>query len=103
MVMKIHQYLCGRKFLLVKDHKPLSTLLGLRSGIPTLAAATLQRWDFLLAAYQYDIEYHSTTKHVNTDCLSHLLIYSNKANEELHGVRLINQVCKVTQTDPTTQ
>ena len=85
MVKKIHQYLCRRKLLLVKDHKPLSTLLGLRSGIPTLGAAQLQRWDFLLAAYQYDIEYHSTTKHVNTDCLSHLLIYNNKETKNSMG------------------
>ena len=59
-VKKFHQYLYGRKFLLVTDHKPLTTLLGPKSGITTLAAARLQRWALLLAAYQYDIEYRST-------------------------------------------
>ena len=59
-VKKFHQYLYGRKFLLVTDHKPLTTLLGTKSGITTLAAARLQRWALLLAAYQYDIEYRST-------------------------------------------
>ena len=54
-IKKFHQYLYGRKFLLVTDHKPLTTLLGPKSGIPTLAAARLQRWALLLAAYQYDI------------------------------------------------
>ena len=66
-IKKFHQYLYGRKFLLVTDHKPLVTLLGPRSGIPTLAAARLQRW-----AYQYEIEYRSTLKHANADCLSRL-------------------------------
>lgn len=45
---------------MVTDHKPLTTLLGPKSGITTLAAARLQRWALLLAAYQYDIEYRST-------------------------------------------
>ena len=111
-VMKFQQYLYGRKFLLVTDHKPLTTLLGPKSGIPTLAAARLQRWALLLAAYQYDIEYRSTTKHANADCLSRLPIHSDKANEEVDEVRLINllqieslpmnadQVRKATQTDP---
>ena len=47
-VKKFHQYLYGRKFLLVTDHKPLTTVLGPKSGIPTLAAARLQRWALLL-------------------------------------------------------
>ena len=46
-IKKFHQYLYGRKFLLVTDHKPLVTLLGPKSGIPTLAAARLQRWAIL--------------------------------------------------------
>ena len=62
-VKKCHQYLCGRKFLLVTDHKPLTTLLGPKSERPTLAAARLQRWALLLAAYQYDMKYRSTEKH----------------------------------------
>ena len=38
-IKKFHQYLYGRKFLLVTDHKPLVTLLGSKSGIRyTLAA-----------------------------------------------------------------
>ena len=53
---KFHQYLCGIRFLLVTDHKRLTTLLGPKSGILTLEAARLQRWALLLAAYQYDIE-----------------------------------------------
>ncbi|KAL9950577.1 hypothetical protein ACROYT_G043093 [Oculina patagonica] len=111
-VKKFHQYLYGRKFLLVTDHKPLTTLLGPKSGIPTLAAARLQRWALLLAAYQYDIEYRSTEKHANADCLSRLPIHSDKSCEEVDEVRLINllqieslpmnvdQVRKATRTDP---
>ena len=54
-VRKFHQYIYGRRFTLVTDHKPLLTILGPKTGIPSLAAAIMQRWSFLLSAYQYDI------------------------------------------------
>lgn len=89
-IKKFHQYLYGRKFLLVTDHKPLTTLLGPKSGIPALAAARLQRWALLLAAYRYDIEYRSTVKHANADCLSRLPQQTNQLHDEVDEVKLIN-------------
>ena len=71
-VKKFHKFLYGRKFTLVTDHKPLVTILGPRSHIPTLAAARLQRWALLLAAYQYEVEFKSTDQHGNADGLSRL-------------------------------
>ena len=41
-VHKFHQYLYGRTFTLQTDHKFLMTILGLKTGIPTLAAASMQ-------------------------------------------------------------
>ena len=61
-------HIYGRRFQLVTDHKPLTTIL--RTGLPTLAAAWLQRWAIMLSAYQYDIEFQPTHKHGNADCLS---------------------------------
>ena len=69
---KYHQYLYGQSFTLVTDHKPLTTIIGPKKGLPTLAAARLQRWPILLAAYQYDIEFRSTTEHCNADGFSRL-------------------------------
>ena len=71
-IQKFHQYLYGRKFTLITDHKPLTTILGPKKGIPSLAAAHLQRWAMQLAAYDYDIHYKPTTDHGNADCLSRL-------------------------------
>ena len=67
-VKKFHQYLYGGKFGLITDHKPLLAILGPKKGVPSLAAARLQRW----AAYTYDTQFKSTTNHANADGLSRL-------------------------------
>ena len=46
--------------------------MGPKQGIPTLAAARLQRWALILAAYSYDIEFRPTGQHGNADGLSRL-------------------------------
>ena len=75
-IKKFHQYLYGRKFCLVTDHKPLTSIFGPIKDIPSLAAARLQRWALLLSAYDYDIKYKSTDAHANADCLSRLPLQS---------------------------
>ena len=47
-VRKFHSYLFGREFTLYTDHKPLLSILGSKKGIPSLAAARLQRWSVTL-------------------------------------------------------
>ena len=71
-VKKFHQYLYGRKFTIITDHKPLLAILGPKTGVPSLAAARLQRWAVLFSAYSYDIQFKPTDKHANADGLSRL-------------------------------
>ena len=54
-IKKFHPYIYGREFQLLIDHKPLTTILGPKAGIPSLAAARLQRWALLLSSYKYQI------------------------------------------------
>ena len=71
-VQHFHQYLYGRTFTLVTDHKPLTSILNPKKGIPSLAAARLQRWAIILSAYRYEIEFKPTRDHGNADGLSRL-------------------------------
>ena len=71
-VKKFHEYLYGHRFTLLTDHKPLTTILGPKTGVPPLAAARLQRWALLLSAYEYDLEFRPTAQHANADGLSRL-------------------------------
>lgn len=80
-VRKFHQYLYGRSFTLITDHKPLTTILGPKTGVPTLAAARMQRWALILSAYQYDIEYRRSADHANADAMSRLPLDSGSEGE----------------------
>ena len=111
-VKKFHQYLYGRKFTLVTDHKPLTTILGPKKGIPSLAAARLQRWAVLLSAYQYDIQFKPTKEHSNADGLSRLPLRNEKPTQHSKEVNVFNigqiqalpvtfsHIEKATRTDP---
>nr|KAG5699654.1 hypothetical protein BaRGS_005102 [Batillaria attramentaria] len=69
---KFYQYLYGRQFILVTDHKPLTALFGPRKGTPLLAANRLARWALWLNQFDYTIEYRKTADHGNADALSRL-------------------------------
>ena len=57
---------------MITDHKLLLAILGLKKGMPSLAAARMQKWSFLLSAYQYEILFKPTDKHYNADGLYRL-------------------------------
>ena len=112
-VQKFHRYLYGRKFTLITDHKPLTTILGPKKGIPSLAAARLQRWAILLSAYDYNIRYKCTTEHGNADGLSRLPLPSTTPTLDTQNVTTFNisqvqalpvtfqNIQRATRRDPT--
>ena len=69
---KFHQFLYGRSFILVMDHKPLIVLFGPTKATPALAANRLAQWALTLSQYQYTIVYRKTCDHGNADALSRL-------------------------------
>ena len=66
-VTKYRQYMLGRHFKLLTDHKPLITLLREHKSVPLLAAARIKRWALLLAAFDYTIEFIRSKDNVFAD------------------------------------
>ena len=71
-IKKFHQYVYGRTFDLVTDHKPLLGLLAGHKAIPSMCTPRIQRWAILLAAYDYNLFYRKGQENGNADCLSRL-------------------------------
>ena len=71
-VKRFHQYLVGRHFKILSDHKPLQHLFQETSGVPILASARIQRWALTLGAYDYSIQYKPGPDHANADVFSRL-------------------------------
>ena len=88
-VKKFHSYLYRRRFTLLIVQQLLVTILGPKTGVPPLAAARMQRWSLILAAYQYEIEYRKPAEHANGDALSRLVQASLEEQEEEEEVQYL--------------
>lgn len=78
------------------------SILGPKKGIPPLAAARMQRWPLILAAYQYDIQYTSSEQHGNCDSLSRLPLPDGLEEEEtFEGVFCLHLGLRVSSQEKT--
>ena len=111
-IKKFHQYLYGRRFTLLTDHKPLTAIFGPKKVIPPLAAARLQRWAIVLSAYTYNLRYKPSGSHGNANALSRCPL-QGKAEEstlaepnvfnvsQLRALPVTNEQLQIaTRTDP---
>lgn len=71
-VKKFNQYVYGRKFTLLTDHKPLLSIFGPKTNLPSYSASRLQRYAVFLTNYDFDIRYIKSQANANADCLSRL-------------------------------
>ena len=111
-IRKFRNYIYGRHFTLVTDHRPLTALFGPKNGVPALAAGRLQRWALFLSSYNYTIEFRPTKAHANADGLSRLPLPTQDDGESLSEVSVFNvsqintlsvsviDLCKATRSDP---
>ena len=76
-VQKFHQYLYGRSFTLVTNHKPLTIILAIREVTITSCCLTAVM-GFDLSAYTNTTEFRPTKQHANADGLSRLPLGTRK-------------------------
>ena len=71
-IKRFHDYVFGRHFELVTDHKPLLGLLRGDRATPPHASSRIKRWSLFLSSYEYSLKLRNTIAHANADALSRL-------------------------------
>ena len=74
VIKKFHWFIHGRKFTLLKDHRPLFSIFGSKKSIPTHTANSLQRWGIILLNYNFKMEFLSWKKLGLVDGLLRLIL-----------------------------
>ncbi|KAG8194442.1 hypothetical protein JTE90_011051 [Oedothorax gibbosus] len=72
VVTRFRNYLLGRSFTLLTDHRPLPSILSENKPVPPVAAARIQRWALTLSAYAYKIQFRKGSSNGNADACSRL-------------------------------
>jgi len=97
-VRKYHQYLFGRQFTVLSDHKPLQHIFEESHPVPQMASARLQRWALTSGAYDYTIPYTPGRDHANADIFSRLPLPESPQDIPLPGktrtLTVITNNCK---------
>ncbi|XP_026288932.1 uncharacterized protein LOC113213921 [Frankliniella occidentalis] len=88
-VSKFHQYVFGRSFQILTDHKPLLPLLGAEAQIPEHLSPRMIRWALKLSAYDYVLLHRPGSKMGNADYLSRCPLPCEDAEMEPVGIFLL--------------
>jgi hypothetical protein len=89
---QFRQYLYGRKFTIVTDHKPLTWVFNVKDP-----SSRLLRWRLKLEEYDYDIVYKPGTRNTNADALHRINVTEVKPVTEISSVPMEKEREKILQ------
>ena len=92
---KFHQFLYGRPFIFITDHKPLLALFGPAKATPALAANRLARLALMIGQYHYTIEYWKSAERGNVDALSSFPVGPDVTFDAEEGESVVDMVCTI--------
>ncbi|PAA64507.1 hypothetical protein BOX15_Mlig000968g3 [Macrostomum lignano] len=78
-----YQYLAGRKFTIISDHRPLQYIFN-PNKVSERVSARIQRWALLLRAYDYNVMYVKGETMYAADTLSRLPLQSDSADQKIN-------------------
>ena len=88
-VVRFRQYLLGREFTIVTDHRPLLSLFNPSKAKPSVAAARVMQWSLILSGFRYKIRYRKAEDHGNVDVLIRLPLPSTQSNEQEYPTEVV--------------
>lgn len=92
-VKKFHKYIYGRSFILVSDHQPLKIIFNPNRSISVMSASRIIRWNVILSAYDYEIEYRKGSQLVEADMLSRLpLLEATEVDESVNSFTVVDEI-----------
>ena len=94
-VTKLRQYLLGRHFILLTNHKPLIHLFEEQRAISPMSSSRSEPWALILSAYHYSIQHKPGKQFTNADVLSRLLLPNSPAQVPMTGdmILLFETLC----------
>ena len=75
------QFLIGKKFLLISDHRPLEFIFNPRKELPQVTTLRILRWAIRLIAFDFDIKYVKRNSILHIDALSRLRFYKESKDK----------------------
>jgi hypothetical protein len=87
-----HQYLFGRKFTIVTDHKPLTCVFSVMDHI-----SRLLHWRLKLKKFDYQVIHKPGTKNTNADALSRINVAEVRADVKTDSVPTEAEKRKISQ------
>ena len=92
---KLFHYLYGRKFTLVVDNKPLTTIFNPSKQLPVLSATRMIRYAQFLSGFDYIIQYKKSSEHQNADYFSRNPLKLDKKEENFIDDEYIQNIQQI--------